>query len=46
MTTIEERKAIQRMTEQGYSGSEIAAALGLKTPTVYKWRQRLKKGSH
>jgi len=43
---LEQKKFIEKQTEQGKSSPKIAAELGISVWTVRKWRQRIKKGIH
>jgi transposase len=44
LTSLETRRTIKQMAEQGVKSPEIAAQLGVSIGTVRKWRQRLQKG--
>ena len=46
LTSLETRRTIKQLAEQGVKSPDIADQLGISVGTVRKWRQRLQKGGH
>jgi len=46
MTSLEQRREIQKLANAGKTAKQIAKALGISAWTAKKWSSRLKKGAH
>ena len=44
LTSLETRRTIKQLADQGVKSPDIAVQLGISVGAVRKWRQRLQKG--